>query len=94
MAANEDFDMLKALSERLGLEGPDEENFITSSMRRMGYRPRVDWDEPEGEEQESSGPVDFFARSGKRREQRPVRGDRQPPERKAAGGGSGWQYGG
>jgi len=87
MAAKDDFESLRDWAERLGLSEEEGENFITSSMRRLGHRARIDWDD--AEESGGGGGGDFFARR-QGREQRKVTGQRQP-QRRASGGG-GWQY--
>lgn len=88
MSAKDDFDALTDWAERLGLEESQAESFITSSMRRLGHKPSVLWNDAEESQEEGGTLRDFFGGS-KQREQRPVRGQQQPPQRKA----SGWQYG-
>jgi hypothetical protein len=96
MPANEDYESLQSLAERLKLEGDDRENFVSSSMKRLGYKPATQWQEPEPEGNDNNDSGDFFSRKQKR-EQRRVQGG-------GGGGGnggnndsnngSGWQYGG
>jgi len=67
MGLQEDRDMLDGLAERLGLEDNERDQFITSSMKRLGYRPRMDWDEPEPENNGGGNDGgDFFSRRQQR----------------------------
>ena len=84
--AEQDYADLSNWAERLGLEDEQKEKFINSSMKRLGYKPRTQWEppEPEGDEGKGKGDDDFFGGSGGKpagRQQREVRG-----------GGSNWQY--
>lgn len=92
MAAKDDFEALTDWAERLGLDEGQAENFITSSMRRLGHRPSVNWNDAEEGEGEGGGITDFFS-GGKRREQRQVRGQQGQGEPRQRRGGSDWQYG-
>jgi len=85
MPANDDLDLLHELAERLGLDESESENFITSSMRRLGHKPRIDWDDAE-EGGEGGGSGDFF---GKQRERRQVQ---KGKPRREGQGSQGWQY--
>ena len=88
MPANDDYSMLSDLAEKLGLDDSESENFITSSMRRLGHRASIAWSD--NEEQGDKGGGDFFSKA---REKRDVRGGRREQEgRGRASGNSGWQY--
>lgn len=94
MSAKDDFEALTDWAERLGLDEGQSENFITSSMRRLGHTPSVLWNDAQESGDEGGGGVADFFGGGKRREQRQVRGQQgqsEPPRRRAGGGG--WQYG-
>jgi hypothetical protein len=86
MGAKDDFDLFKSVSEMLGLDDEETENFVTSAMRRRGHKPRIDWDDSDEGGDKSGG--DFF--SGRRRETRRV-GPRQNDRGRAQD--KGWQYG-
>lgn len=83
MPAKDDHDILRQLAERLGLDEGESENFVTSSMRRLGHKPQINWADRE-EEKEDGG--DFFS---KKREKRQV-GNRPPSAGDQPSGG--WQY--
>ena len=85
MPAKDDHDLLSALAERLGLDDGETENFVTSSMRRLGHRANIAWADAEESGDEEGG--DFFS---KKRQQRRV----GPPQRQERQSGGGWQYGG
>lgn len=87
MAAKDDFDLFQQVSEMLGLDEDETENFVTSAMRRRGHKPRIDW--ADNEEGGGGGGGDFFQ---KRRETRRV-GNRQAPRGRQANDAGGWQYG-
>lgn len=80
MAAQDDYDMLSGLAERMGLEDNDRDDFLSSAMKRLGYKARAIWED--GGNDESNG--DFFSR----RRQSGNSGN----SRKASG--ENWQYGG
>ena len=86
MPAKDDHDLLSALAERLGLDDGETENFVTSSMRRLGHRAQIAWEDSAPAEEEGGG--DFFS---KKRQQRRVGSGRQQEEPQ---GNRGWQYGG
>ena len=69
--AQDDFDTLSALAERLGLDEDESHNFVSSSMKRLGYKAREMWEDGDGDSKSGSG--DFF---GKKREERPARRQR------------------
>jgi hypothetical protein len=89
MAAQDDFQALADLAERLGLEEDESENFITSGMKRLGYKARQMWEDNDDTDSGSGG-GDFF--STKRREKRSAQPERQRPREQRRSGG-GWQYG-
>jgi hypothetical protein len=92
MPASDDFEALTDWAERLGLDEGQAENFISSSMRRLGHRPSVNWNDAEEGSDEGGSLKDFFG-GGKAREQRQVRGQQgQGQQRQRRGGGSDWQY--
>lgn len=91
MPKEDDYNTLNELAERLGLEDQERESFVTSSMKRLGYRPRVDWDEPENNGGDDKGSGDFFSGKRQQRQQRQVR-DGSGRQQQASGGGGGWQY--
>lgn len=93
MSAKDDFDALTDWAERLQLDEGQAESFITSSMRRLGHKPSVLWNDAEEGSDEGGSLSDFFG-GGKRREQRRVQGQQgQGEQRQRRGGGSDWQYG-
>lgn len=84
--ANEDYDSLAALAERLGLDEDEGSRFITSSMKRLGHKAKTMWED--GDPASGNDGGDFFST---RREARETRATSKPQrERRAAGGG--WQY--
>jgi hypothetical protein len=87
MAAQEDQGMLEELAQRLGLEDDEADNFISSAMKRLGYRARrIFEDDDSGNNNAGNG--DFFASKRQARTREiPGRGQR----RKASGFGMG-QY--
>lgn len=87
MPAQEDHERFSGIADELGLEDDDRESFITSAMKRLGYKPRMAWDEREDDGGKGKDDGDFFTRRQKR-ETRQVR-----PERKERSSGSDWQYG-
>jgi hypothetical protein len=92
MPKDEDLASVTAMADRMGLEGDARDRYIHKHMQMFGYKPRMDWDEPDGnEEQEDDN--DFFA-AKKKREQRPVGGGASGGGAAASGGGKqNWQYG-
>lgn len=88
--AEQDYAELSSWAERLGLEDDQKDKFINSSMKRLGYKPRTQWEPPEPENGgDNNDDGDFFSGGGKPRERRQVRDDRSGGGGK--GGGS-WQY--
>jgi hypothetical protein len=81
MPAADDHDILAQLAERLGLDEGETENFVTSSMRRLGHRANIAWVDVEESGDEGGG--DFFS---KKRAKRNV----GPQQQRPASGG--WQY--
>ncbi len=47
MSAEEDYEHLSALADRLELNDEDRAYFIESGMRRLGYKPRYVWEDRE-----------------------------------------------
>jgi len=92
MPAQDDRQMLDELAERLGLEDDDREKFISSSMKRLGYKPRVDWDDPDPEGDGGKDDGDFFSRKRNERQSRDVSGRQRPGDQqqrqRSSGGGS------
>jgi len=86
MPAKDDHDLLDALAERLGLDEGETENFVTSSMRRLGHKARIDWDDADDSGDEKGG--DFFSKKREQRRVGPSRGND-----KDSGSSRGWQYG-
>ncbi len=84
--AEEDFQRFAGLAEELGLDEQEAEGFIASSMKRLGHRPKLSWEDADTSNEGGSG--DFFSSitGGKRRESRPT----GPQRRKPSGD---WQYG-
>lgn len=90
MPAQEDYETLQGLAERLGLDEKESDSFISSSMQRLGYRPKTQWDEPEGDDSgDSKG--DFFSGRRQQRQQRDVRDNRNDRGGKRASGGYGYE---
>jgi hypothetical protein len=95
MPAAEDRTMLEELADRLGLEDDDRNGFVNDGMKRMGYKPRVDWDEPDqddGKGGDSGG--DFFTRrrGQQQRQSRDVSGGRQRPDDRGRRTSGGYEY--
>ncbi len=86
MPAQEDQGMLEELAQRLGLEDDEADNFISSAMKRLGYRARRIFEDDEGNGNNNGG--DFFA-SKRQARTREISGRGQ--RRKASGFGMG-QY--
>lgn len=76
-SAQEDQGMLSQVIEFLGLEGEEAEGFMKEGMTRRGHKPMMTWADGDGKQEKGSGNVLGMKAGGK----------------KAAGGGSGWQYG-
>lgn len=89
MARDDDLTQLQELAERMQLDEGQTENFISSGMKRLGYKPRMDWDEPDDGDGKD-GDSDFFSQQRSRRS-RPVGGDKQGRGGRRASGD--WQYG-
>lgn len=85
MSAQDDFDLFSKVAEMLGLEDDESSNFLTSAMQRRGHKPRVQWDDGDGNDNESGG--DFFSARRKSSGGNSGGGNR---ERKV---NKGWQYG-
>jgi hypothetical protein len=94
MPKDDDLAAVTAMADRMQLEGNDREKYVRDHMQRFGYKPRMDWDEPDPEEgQEEEREESFFTKKREEKQQREVR----PP---AAGKGTGtdgskgksWQY--
>lgn len=90
--AEADYNALHSLAERLQLEDDQREKFVNSSMKRLGYKPRTQWEPPEQEDGGKGGDDDgdFFGGGKQQRERRQVREDR--PGGSGNGSGAGWQY--
>lgn len=83
MPAQEDYESLQQLAERLQLDEKESESFITSSMQRMGYKPKTQWDEPEEEGNGGDKGGDFFSGRRQQRQQREVtNGGRREQQRR------------
>lgn len=82
MSAKDDYGLLEDLAKRLGLDENESENFVSSSMRRLGHKMSTLWEDAEGSG--DSGGGDFFSRQRQRRE---VGGSGNRSDR-----GSDWQY--
>lgn len=81
MGAKDDYGLLEDLAKRLGLDETESDNFISSSMKRLGHRMSTLWEDAEGSGDSGSG--DFFSR---RRESRNVGGSGRRDN------SSDWQY--
>lgn len=88
MAAQEDQGMLEELAERLGLENDEADNFISSAMKRLGYRARRIFEDDDSGNNSGSGGGDFFSQKRQRTREIP---NRRGGQRKASGFGMG-QY--
>jgi hypothetical protein len=91
MPAEDDFGSLSELAERLGLDDSEKENFISSGMKRLGYKARAIWEDSDNDN-DGGGNGDFFA--SKRRERREVNDDKgsRRPRREASGGSTPFGY--
>jgi hypothetical protein len=78
-SAAEAHGFLQEVVDFLGLNDDEASDFIGSGMKRAGYKPRIEWGEPEGD---GGSEGDYFSR---RRQQ----SDRQP-QRRVGGGGGGY----
>lgn len=85
MPAEDDFNMFSELAERMGLEDEERENYITQHMKRLGYKMRTAWDEPESGDG-NKNELGFFKE--KTRERRTI----EPRQRRASGGNDGGFY--
>ena len=85
MAAKDDFLSLSELADRLGLDDDEKDGFITSSMKRLGHKPSVNWEDGDSGNSNDSG--DFFS---KKRQTRQVGNNRNQNQNR--GSGMGWQY--
>lgn len=68
MGVEDDHKRFSEFAAEIGLEGDDAENFVNSSMKRKGYKPRMAWDEPEPQ-QEQQDDGDFFSNRRQKKEQ-------------------------
>lgn len=62
-SAQEDHFRLSELAERLFKDDDNDENkgsFINDGMKRLGYKPRIEWEEPEAEKSSGKAGGDFF----------------------------------
>lgn len=84
MSAEDDFNMFSALAERMGLDEEESQNYITEHMKRLGYKMRTAWDEPDNEGNGNSQ-LSFF-KGEKQRERRTI----EPRQRKASGDSGGF----
>jgi hypothetical protein len=88
MSAQEDWEELKRLADRLFDDDDDEgkENYISKHMKRFGHKMRTAWEDSEPEGNSSGDDDDFF---GRRRQRRDV------PDSRSGGRSKGrdWQYG-
>lgn len=75
--AQEDYDDLSKVAEKLELDDDEKDNFISSGMKRLGHKVRQVWEDSDDDGKSESG--DFF--SSKRREQRPSSGSRSGKQR-------------
>lgn len=88
MPAQDDYESLSSLAERLGLDDKEKDSFVNSSMQRLGYKPRTSWEDGEDED-ESKGGGDFFSGRRQQRNQRDVNrggGSGRRDDRRASGG--------
>lgn len=79
MPAEEDFESLSAMADRLQLEGEDRENYIGQHMVKFGHKPVTSWVDAEPEPKEQANSFSPFRQSQSQRQKRDV-----PP--KASGG--------
>lgn len=91
MPANEDYESLSDLADRLGLEDDEKESFIGSAMKRLGYIAKSLWeDAPAGDGNGNGG--DFFSTKRREKTREVPSGRSRNPRAKASGSESGWQY--
>ncbi len=83
MSAQDDFLKFSEIAELLGLENEENENFISSAMKRRGHKPVLTWADAEGDGDGDGNSGDFF--SAKRRT-RDTSAKKDPRK-------TGWQYG-
>lgn len=88
-AAEEDYEHISGLAERLKLEGEDADRFVSDSMKRLGHRPRTVWEDAEPEGGEGGDDGDFFTRKSQKQAQK--RTQREVSTSRNRGD---WQYGG
>jgi len=79
MAAEEDYNLLNDLAERMGIEEDKRDSFVSEGMQRLGYKLKSIFLDPEPDEGGGSGSGSFFGGSAKR-ETRQV-----PPKRSPRG---------
>lgn len=94
MPRDNDLDLLEDLAERMGLDDSQRESFINNGMKKLGYKPRMDWDEPESDG--SGDNVDDMFGGSTQRRQRRVGGNQRDSQRDQGrrASGSNWQYDG
>lgn len=95
MGAQEDRTLLDDVAERLGLDDDERNDFVNSGMKRLGYKPRMDWDDPDPDEgKDGKGGGDFFSRrkEEKQRQSRDVSGGRQRPGDRGGRASGGYDY--
>lgn len=83
MPAEDDYNIFAALAERMGLSDEESEQYITEHMKRLGYKMRTAWDEPEGDGNNTSS-MSFF-KDKNQRERRTI----EPRQRRASGDSGG-----
>lgn len=83
--AEEDYSILAALAERLGLDEDQADGFVSSSMKRLGHKAKLMWEDGEDGGNDDSG--DYFTRKRVTRDSRP------PSNRENRSRRDGWQYG-
>lgn len=108
MPAQEDHQRFSDMADELGLEDDDRDGFISSAMKRKGYKETRGWADPDPDPNNGGGNDggDFFSQrrnqqnSGERTRRVPTgsRGGQQnsggsQSNNSRDGGGSGWQYG-
>lgn len=72
MGAEEDFARFSEIAEELGLEEKEFDSFVSSSMKRKGYKPVLSWADPDPENGGQGG-GDFFSQRREGQQRREVR---------------------
>lgn len=90
-SAQDRLQQLEDLADEMQLDDRDRDNFINSSMKRLGYKPRMDWDDPEPEDGGRGGGDFFSSRREERQQRRDVGGGRQQPQRRAGSAPFGYE---